>query len=296
MRTADPDEQCDAGPDNSTNPGACRPDCTAPFCGDAIEDPGEQCDDGTDNADAPDTCRLTCQVPRCGDDIVDDLSGETCDDENGVDNDGCRNSCHLEGAPLPRVQGDTLLLLRFDGSFEGVDGEQPDFDPTGSFIEGVVDDAWESPGFGASAAYPVQENIDVDQGTWEAWVWHPLADTQELFLVSDASAQFIVVIDDTHKIRVVRNGFPLVETPAEPAFGARFVHLAVTWSVTEVAVYIDGALVDGALGLASLVPTPTTFVAATAGGVRYDELRITDRPLSAAEIVADYDLGAPGVY
>ena len=52
-------EQCDDGPNNSYKPGACRPDCTTPICGDKIVDPGESCDDG--NNIAGDGCEPDCK-------------------------------------------------------------------------------------------------------------------------------------------------------------------------------------------------------------------------------------------
>jgi len=51
-------EECDDGAKNSYAPGACRPDCTKPYCGDKIVDPGESCDDG--NNQPNDGCEPGC--------------------------------------------------------------------------------------------------------------------------------------------------------------------------------------------------------------------------------------------
>jgi len=88
-------EECDDGEDNSdTEPGACRSDCSLPFCGDGIVDPGEECDDGNDVA--ADGCSNLCRLPACGDGVV--QADEVCDDGNDIDDDRCTNDC--EWGPL----------------------------------------------------------------------------------------------------------------------------------------------------------------------------------------------------
>ena len=52
-----------AGANSNTEPGACRENCTLPFCGDGVMDPGEECDDGANNSDTePDACRTNCAI------------------------------------------------------------------------------------------------------------------------------------------------------------------------------------------------------------------------------------------
>lgn len=92
----DEGEECDNGPLNSdTTPNACRTDCRAPWCGDAVIDDrfGDECDDGTlNNDERPNACRTSCLLCFCGDGVVD--RGEECDDGNGIDDDGCTNACY----------------------------------------------------------------------------------------------------------------------------------------------------------------------------------------------------------
>jgi cysteine-rich repeat protein len=52
------EEMCDNGPDNSTRPSACRPNCTLPFCGDGIIDYNEQCEI---NGDLSGDCSEMCE-------------------------------------------------------------------------------------------------------------------------------------------------------------------------------------------------------------------------------------------
>ncbi len=82
-------EECDDGPDNALEPGACRPDCTLPVCGDGIVDTDEECDDA--NRVADDGCSNNCLLPQCGDGVV--QGDEDCDDGNDDDSDGCKSDC-----------------------------------------------------------------------------------------------------------------------------------------------------------------------------------------------------------
>ena len=66
-------------------------------CGDGLKQGIEQCDDGAKNSYDPGACRPDCSLPICGDKIVD--PGESCDDGNQVPNDGCEPGC----SPLVQV-------------------------------------------------------------------------------------------------------------------------------------------------------------------------------------------------
>lgn len=93
-------EECDNGPNNNDLlQGACRSDCTAAGCGDAVVDYvlGEECDDG--NAMAGDGCSDSCGVEvgnACGDGKVIPAEGEECDDGNKTPGDGCSATCQFE--------------------------------------------------------------------------------------------------------------------------------------------------------------------------------------------------------
>lgn len=67
----DANEECDAGPENSSTGDQCRPNCLLPFCGDGEIGPGEQCDDANDVLN--DGCAF-CRTSICGDGIAE--SGE----------------------------------------------------------------------------------------------------------------------------------------------------------------------------------------------------------------------------
>lgn len=73
----------------------------APFCGDGTADPNEECDDGLDNSDTvPDACRRDCTLARCGDGVVDSTEG--CDDANDVETDFCSSACVVNQGDICR--------------------------------------------------------------------------------------------------------------------------------------------------------------------------------------------------
>jgi cysteine-rich repeat protein len=111
--TASRIETCDDGEDNSLLPDACRPDCSAPACGDGVMDTGEECDDG--NAVAGDGCSNICRLPACGDAVT--QGDEECDDGNDDNDDDCSNLCELARC------GDGILNAWVIGTLESVDFE-----------------------------------------------------------------------------------------------------------------------------------------------------------------------------
>jgi hypothetical protein len=97
--TDDNTEACDCGTDLQSLPtgcvtvnvdgvaNACKTDCSAPTCGDALVDnvnpwgPAEACDEGASNCDDDPscTCSTTCQLPGCGNGVLEPALGEDCD-------------------------------------------------------------------------------------------------------------------------------------------------------------------------------------------------------------------------
>ncbi len=84
----DVDEVCDDG--NQINTDACKNDCTAAECGDAVVHLGqEECDDG--NSVDGDDCTNSCTLAVCGDGVIG--PNEDCDDGNQSNLDSCMNDC-----------------------------------------------------------------------------------------------------------------------------------------------------------------------------------------------------------
>lgn len=71
-----------------------------------------------------------------------------------------------------KADGDTLLLLHFDNSYNGENGEVPAGTPTTSFRDGVFNQAVSigSGSINGTLSYPSPENINQTQGTIEMWV------------------------------------------------------------------------------------------------------------------------------
>jgi hypothetical protein len=67
-------------------------DATCSVCGDAEVSGEEECDAGAGNSNAPGACRPNCRAPRCGDEIVDAALGEACDDGPG---EACAANCQF---------------------------------------------------------------------------------------------------------------------------------------------------------------------------------------------------------
>ncbi len=66
---------------------------SAAVCGNGIVETGEACDEGEANADTG-ACKPDCSAAYCGDGLVQE-GVEVCDDGNAVDDDGCSNACLL---------------------------------------------------------------------------------------------------------------------------------------------------------------------------------------------------------
>jgi cysteine-rich repeat protein len=102
----DSGEACDDG--NMAAGDGCNEACVIEFCGDAKQNNGatEACDDGVLNSDLlANACRTDCSAPRCGDAVLD--SAESCDDGNAVAGDGCDANCAVEVAePPPTLKDD----------------------------------------------------------------------------------------------------------------------------------------------------------------------------------------------
>ena len=122
------EEQCDDG--NTEDNDGCNSVCLLesgrePVCGDTILTNGEECDYGIANQYAPNLCRPDCTAPYCGDTIIDDRSGEQCDDGNTNNNDGCSSTCLIEQTIIATEDSTpTLITSCGDGTLDT--GEQCD--------------------------------------------------------------------------------------------------------------------------------------------------------------------------
>ncbi|HET9957455.1 MAG TPA: DUF4215 domain-containing protein [Polyangiaceae bacterium] len=122
-------EQCDAGPQNQSNPYGrelCASTCKqAPYCGDHAVDTafGEKCDDGANNSDTQaGACKRDCSgynsPPKtCGNAKLD--SGEECDNgsQNGSLGSDCDARCHYKCGNGIKDSGEACDNGVNDGSY-----------------------------------------------------------------------------------------------------------------------------------------------------------------------------------
>ena len=160
-------EECDNGVANSDiEPGACRTDCTLPFCGDGVIDPGEECDDG--NFDDRDECTNFCEAPRCGDGIVHE--GEECDDGNLIDDDRCANDCSFGPLYVPfNVYGLPYDYFEWDDAAAQLIRRAAEFENVASPIIAVTSDCVDtSGGTGGSplGSFSGEFNATIGALTW----------------------------------------------------------------------------------------------------------------------------------
>ena len=130
--------------EGSSSPGEANPgqtfQCATVVCGDGVVSGREECDEGAGNSDAPDAaCRTDCTAQRCGDAIVDPAAGEQCEATADCGSGftcracGCFTSFDFtvvpgpgEGAP---VDDGEFSWLRISPLFGQTNATQGDFNP-----------------------------------------------------------------------------------------------------------------------------------------------------------------------
>ena len=210
----------------------------------------------------------------------------------------------------------TSLLLAFDGTSQGADGEIASAQSGLTFGSGVVGQAVHMEQ-ASILRYATASNIVSTAGTIEFWLrpqWASgSAEAVGLFQVGDAfNNGLLLQIDGAINLRVIQWGDnPLtapIETSVERGVGrgvsdwqsGQWRHLAATWDGNshQLALYLDGQLV-GVESAAVVMPqfSTSTFVlgALNGGGLPYkgdfDEFRILDHALTAEQIRSDYRAG-----
>ncbi|KAB2964257.1 MAG: hypothetical protein F9K16_04695 [Thermoanaerobaculia bacterium] len=200
------------------------------------------------------------------------ITGERNADDSDYAIDNIAVSACATGGPYePDV--DTLLLLHFDGSFEGADGEMPIggggvFGP-GRFDEGL--NASYGPTNPTWLRYSAAGNINPGQGTIEFWVqpewsgnesghntlfaaWESYIHRNEIYIARDSSSMGVQVTGEAGII----HGLPWVSISDWRA--NEWHHVALTWSPTRIELFLDGTSRAVETGVAIAVPsTLTTF-------------------------------------
>ena len=204
---------------------------------------------------------------------------------------------------------DTTLLLHFDTNLADVTGELP-------IIEnGVV---FES-GMSGSAAYFTKSNsvyfssannILAESGTLEFLIkprWNSNDGQSHNFLAWGFTGGFLFQKDGGNNLRIIANrfgasGLPEVGTGVSVAnewASNQWHHVAYTWSASSLKLYVDGSI--RAQSIISNLPPISSSVALQIGADPFgnqadavlDELRISSRERSAAEVVGSIVEDAP---
>ena len=184
----------------------------------------------------------------------------------------------------------TLLLLHFDGSYEGAQGEAGWWSGTtftdGKAGQGVLFDSNDT------LSYPTIDNLNRTQGSIEFWFrpsWNG-GDLQSYTLFEVGNTWF-------NRLRIMKDGannlrFMVWDGATEYGVAynvghwqaGEWHHIAATWQADNIALYVDGLLRDSRSG--THVPdvlAPAIYIGSSTSDHSYahgviDELRISDVP------------------
>jgi len=150
------------------------------------------------------------------------------------------------------VDANTLLLLHFDGTFEGAQGELPSSE-VGTFEQGIF-------GLGVDATpaeyewleYPADGNIDWPTGTLEFWVspnWNGNDGAQHTLFSAYGSFRnnhLAIAKDGANNLRYLMwdefgNEIGVFASVGSWVAG-EWHHVGITWSPSEIALYVDFTL------------------------------------------------------
>jgi hypothetical protein len=209
----------------------------------------------------------------------------------------------VTAAPLTRETQDTgdLLVLRFDNSLNGENGETPTTATGTSFQTGVQNQGVLLPNPN-QLFYASTNNINATEGTFECWLkptWNG-NDAQHYFILQYGGSGGIVIgKDGANNMRIILNRFGVapggevgIAYNVSSWVANQWHHIAFTWSNSnkQLAVYIDGTLRGQSSFTANLPAiSSTTLQVGGDGAGSYisavvDNLRISNVARTAQEI------------
>jgi hypothetical protein len=216
----------------------------------------------------------------------------------------------VDGAPIASGEVPQSLLLPLDGGLTSTDGQAPVQSQGLAFVAGRFGQAvGTSAASDSRLAYAAAGNVDPNEGSIDMWVnlTYDLDDPA----YDGYPRLFSYVIDDEHQLCVEVNQDRLIVTsrnegsyygtwPAPPGWHAgEWHHLTATWSASAdcSAIYYDGALAaEGSFS--ALTGSASVFHLGSAEtwsvmDATFDDVRLSRRALSAAEVAAAQSRGAP---
>jgi concanavalin A-like lectin/glucanase superfamily protein len=203
----------------------------------------------------------------------------------------------------------TLLLLHFNGTVSGAQGEVPTASAGVGFEPGIFGDGAFFPS-GNQLHYASTGNVSATRGTLEFWFrprWNGNDGAGHVVLRAGGSGGMWFGKDSGNFWRMILNRFAAGGLPelgvgfyvTDEWLANQWHHCAFTWSPTLLTVYVDGTLRARAIPAASppaVSAAPLQIGAddavSPADGV-IEELRISDVVRSAMDILASYEAGRP---
>jgi len=187
------------------------------------------------------------------------------------------------------VDENTLLLLHFDGGYDGAQGEVGAADAT-EFVPGV---SGQGVHIDASdwLTYPLKGNISLAAGTIEFWVRMDaegdVGEIHDLFEFDGPGGGIQIVKHGAGNLHLVmRDATNLTDMHAEAGDwrAGDWHHVAVTWEKPRIALFVDGSLEAGSdAGTPPVCLAETLYVGSSPrsdwqADAVIDELRISDVP------------------
>jgi hypothetical protein len=204
------------------------------------------------------------------------------------------------------VDAHTQLLLRFNNSTTGVQGETPIISSGVTYAAGRVDQG-ASLSTGDRLTYSHPNNITATQGTVEGWIkpeWNGNDGQTHLLLTWGAGGGLLMGKDGANNWRIILNRYG---NGGQPENGVatnighwvanQWHHVAFSWDASSMKAYVDGSLAAEAPVTITLPAiTTSTFQVGgegTGSSLRavVDEFRISDIARTAQEIADSYALG-----
>ena len=203
------------------------------------------------------------------------------------------------------VDGDTLLLLRFEGTLNGVQGQAPQSASGVQFVPGLVGQGVNLTA-GSQVIFSAANNISASEGTLEFWIkpnWNGNNGTSNYVLSWGQQGGMLFGKDSYPNWRMIANRFKTeigVATSASGWQAGQWKHAAFTWSGTALCLYLNGVLVIQQ-NVSSALPavSAATFQLGGDGSnvidAVLDELRISRRARTSAEIQSDFATALPAL-
>ena len=203
--------------------------------------------------------------------------------------------------------GNTLLLLHFNGSLTGAAGEAPVVSAGTSFTSGIFGQGVQLPP-GCQLTYAAANNLAAAQGTLEFWVrpnWNGNDGQPHLVLTWGTWGGILAGKDGGNYWRIIVNRWGPNGTPergtgipvGDAWLANQWHHCAFTWNANVVQAYVDGVLrAEENVGFNLPAIGNTTFqiggegTSASLNGT-LDELRISSSVRTATEIFESYARG-----